>query len=222
MERMANLKTHIQKKEHTNIVILGESLEGYSKYQYRVKRALELFIVSLLVIVTSPLVLYVVYRIKKESKGKILFKQDRVGLNGKIFTCYKFRSMDEESYHNPYTEENDKRIFPFGSIMRRMRIDELPQLWNVLKGEMHLIGPRAEWDILAKEYAHQIPNYYLRHKVKPGITGLAQVYYPYGRNLQDAKNKLKYDLLYIKQWSLGLEMIVLWKTVMVVLGKKGM
>jgi len=166
--------------------------------------------------------IYTLYRIKKESPGPILFKQSRIGLNGKSFTCYKFRSMHVDSEFNPYTKENDSRIFPFGKIMRQMRIDELPQLFNVLKGEMHLVGPRAEWDILVKEYENIIPNYHDRHLVAPGITGLAQVQYPYGRNIQDARNKLKYDRIYINSWSLGLELKVVWKTVEVILRRKGM
>jgi len=202
-------------------VMIKEKINGYSRYQYIVKRGLELFIVFWLMIITIPLGMYVIYRIKRESKGNIFFLQQRVGYKGKKFTCYKFRSMYENSSHNPYTEENDQRIFPFGHIMRKMRIDELPQLWNVLKGEMHLIGPRAEWDILEQEYNLKIQNYSLRHLVKPGITGLAQVCYPYGRNLQDSKNKLQYDLSYIKNWSLGLEFRIIIKTIKVVFGKEG-
>ena len=169
-----------------------------------------------------PAIIYSIYRIKKESPGPIFFKQSRIGLNGKPFTCYKFRSMHVNSKFNPYTQENDSRIFPFGNTMRKMRIDELPQLLNIIKGEMHLIGPRAEWDILVQDYETVIPNYHDRHLVAPGITGLAQVQYPYGRNIQDAKNKLKYDRIYIDSWSLGLELKVVWKTIEVILGKRGM
>jgi len=105
--------------------------------------------------------------------------------------------------------------------MRKMRIDELPQILNILKGDMHLIGPRAEWDILVEKYETIIPNYKQRHSVRPGITGLAQISYPYGRNIYDAKQKLKYDLIYIKNWSLWLELKVAVKTAGVVFGKKG-
>ena len=192
------------------------------KYKYVTKRTLEIIIISLLLPFIALLSLYTIHRIRKESKGSIFFSQPRVGLNGEIFSCYKFRSMHENSEFNPYTQDNDSRIFPYGQIMRKMRIDELPQFWNVLKGDMHLIGPRAEWNILTKEYELKIPNYYKRHLVRPGITGLAQVYYPYGRNLQDAKNKLKYDLLYIKNWSFWLELKIIWLTIIVVFGKKGM
>jgi lipopolysaccharide/colanic/teichoic acid biosynthesis glycosyltransferase len=130
--------------------------------------------------------------------------------------------MHINSKFNPYTEENDSRIFPFGHTMRKMRIDELPQLLNVIKGEMHLVGPRAEWDILVKDYEKVIPNYHNRHLVAPGITGLAQVSYPYGRNIEDAKMKLKYDIEYIQDWSILKEIKVIFQTIEVVLGKKGM
>ena len=174
-----------------------------------------------LLLVASPLILYSIYRIKKESSGSVLFKQNRVGENGKVFTCYKFRSMYENSYEDFYTRKNDLRVFPWGKVMREMRIDELPQILNVLKGEMHLIGPRAEWDILANRYANEIPNYHIRHLVKPGITGWAQVNYPYGENIEDTKQKLMYDLYYIKNWSLMLEIKTIFKTIAVVLRKQG-
>jgi len=102
-------------------------------------------------------------------------------------------------------------------MMRKARIDELPQLINVIKGDMHIVGPRAEWDILVNEYENIIPNYHMRHRVKPGITGLAQVKYPYGRNVYDAKQKLKYDIEYIRSWSIFAECKVLLQTVLVVL-----
>lgn len=194
---------------------------SYSKKEYIQKRVLDFIVGSGLLLLTIPIIFYVYYRIQKESKGPIFFKQSRVGLNGKVFTCYKFRSMHVESEFNPYTQENDSRIFPFGNTMRKMRIDELPQLINVFKGEMHLIGPRAEWDILVRDYEKVIPNYSKRHLIAPGITGLAQVCYPYGRNVEDAIKKLEYDLEYIKRWSLINEIKVMWKTLEVIIGKKG-
>jgi len=196
--------------------------KNYTKFQYVQKRFVDFTIGGSLFILAIPIIIYSMFRIKKESPGPILFKQSRIGLNGKPFTCYKFRSMHVNGKFNPYTQENDSRIFPFGNIMRQMRIDELPQLLNILKGEMHLVGPRAEWDILVKDYEEIIPNYHDRHLVAPGITGLAQVYYPYGRNIQDAKNKLRYDMKYINAWSILLEAKVIWKTIEVVLGKRGM
>lgn len=195
---------------------------GYTKVQYLQKRLVDLVFSTLLLTISIPVILYTMFRIKKESPGPIFFKQFRIGRDGEKFTCYKFRSMHVNSKFNPYTQENDSRIFPFGNTMRQMRIDELPQLFNVLKGDMHLIGPRPEWDILVKDYEAVIPQYHDRHLVAPGITGLAQVQYPYGRNLKDAKNKLKYDRLYINSWSLLLELKVVWKTIEVILGKRGM
>ncbi|CAA6808314.1 MAG: UDP-glucose lipid carrier transferase [uncultured Sulfurovum sp.] len=199
-----------------------KSYQAYTKFQYLQKRTVDFFIGGLLFFISMPVIIYTIYRIRRESPGPIFFKQTRIGLNGKTFTCYKFRSMHSNSKFNPYTQENDSRIFPFGNIMRQMRIDELPQLFNIIKGEMHLIGPRAEWDILVKDYEKIIPNYHDRHLVAPGITGLAQVQYPYGRNIKDAKNKLKYDRLYIDSWSLFLELKVVWRTIKVILGRRGM
>ncbi len=196
-------------------------ITSYSKFQYIQKRVVDFSSITVLIILFSPLALYAIYRIKKESSGKILFKQTRVGLNGKKFICYKFRSMHEKSHFDPYTRLKDSRVFPFGSIMRKYRFDELPQVWNIIKGEMHLVGPRAEWDILVKDYEKEIPNYHQRHIVKPGITGLAQVSHPYGRNVEDAKVKLKFDLKYIQNWSLLLEIRVIIKTIFTVLLKKG-
>jgi lipopolysaccharide/colanic/teichoic acid biosynthesis glycosyltransferase len=199
-----------------------KSLEGYSTIEYIQKRFVDYLVSILLLLITSPVMLYTVYRIKKESPGSVFFTQSRVGKDGKKFTCYKFRSMYINSRFNAYTQDNDSRIFPFGKMMRKARIDELPQLINVIKGDMHIVGPRAEWDILVNEYENIIPNYHMRHRVKPGITGLAQVKYPYGRNVYDAKQKLKYDIEYIRSWSIFAECKVLLQTVLVVLRKSGM
>jgi len=196
-------------------------LQKYSKIDYIQKRIIDYIMVIVLFSVSWPIILYTIYRIKKESPGPIFFKQTRVGLNNKEFSCYKFRSMHTNSHFNPYTQDKDSRIFPFGQTMRKMRIDELAQLLNVIKGDMHIVGPRAEWDILVNDYKKIVPNYSLRHKVRPGITGLAQIRYPYGRNAFDARRKLGYDLLYIKKWSIFLEIKVLLGTVLVILKKRG-
>jgi len=201
--------------------ILLSSLSGYNKKEYIQKRVVDYIMIIVLLLVLWPIILYTIFRIKKESPGPIFFKQTRVGLDGKEFVCYKFRSMHINSHFNPYTQENDSRIFPFGQIMRKMRIDELAQFINVLKGDMHLVGPRAEWNILVKQYENEISNYAMRHKVKPGITGLAQVKYPYGRNVYDAEQKLLYDLDYIKRWSIVMEFKVLVETILVILKKSG-
>lgn len=196
-------------------------MKRYTLLEYTVKRILELFIIILISPIVFLVSLYTVYRIKMDSKGSIFYKQMRIGQEGVPFVCYKFRSMHEHNEIKLYTTDDDDRVFTFGNTMRKMRIDELPQLWNVIKGDMHLVGPRAEWDILAQNYAGVIPHYCQRHSVKPGITGLAQVQYPYGRGVKDARNKLRYDLLYIRNWSLALEFKVMWNTLSVIFRKKG-
>jgi len=199
------------------------NLKSYSKGTYILKRLIDYVSVFLLGLLCLPIIILVVLRVKKESPGPIFFKQTRIGLHGKPFTCYKFRSMHLHTHTEDglYTKDNDLRIFPFGQTMRKTRIDELPQIINVLKGDMHLIGPRAEWDVLVNQYEKEIEDYQNRHLVKPGITGLAQVSYPYGRNMYDTEQKLGYDLKYIKNWSLFVEMKVLFQTIEVVLKRKG-
>ncbi len=220
------LEKYMQKcyifENQTDINFL-EKIKPYTKWQYFQKRAIDFFGIFWLFLFSLPATLYSVYRIKKESPdGPIFFRQKRVGLNGKEFECVKFRSMRTDvEFFNHYTQENDPRIFPWGKVMRKTRLDELPQMWNILKGEMHLIGPRAEWIELVGNYEKSIPYYNQRHLVAPGITGWAQVNYPYGQNLNDTKQKLMYDLYYIKYWNIKLELKIVWMTAMTVLGKKG-
>ena len=168
--------------------------------------------------------LYSIYRIKKESPDDpIFFKQKRVGLRGKEFECIKFRSMvpNAEKGKPRFASKNDPRVFPWGATMRKTRFDELPQMWNILKGEMHLIGPRPERKYWIEQFEKIIPYYNERHLVKPGITGWAQVMYSYGENEKDAKQKLMYDLYYIKYWNIWLELKIVWMTAMIVIRKKG-
>lgn len=200
------------------------SIKPYTMYEYILKRAIDFCIAIPLGIISLPVMLYAAYRIKKESPdGPVFFRQKRVGKNGVEFECVKFRSMRTNvEYFNHYTQKDDPRIFPWGAFMRKSRIDELPQLINVLKGEMHIIGPRAEWNELVTNYEKQIPYYNERHLVAPGITGWAQVNYSYGKNIEDTLQKLMYDLYYIKNWSLTLEIKTAIKTALVMIGKKGL
>ena len=163
-----------------------------NEVQRNIKRGMDLMLALILMVILSPLALIVSIIIKLESKGPVIFKQMRIGENMRPFKVYKFRSMrlhDPEKY-SKYTLDNDSRVTRFGKFIRKTRIDELPQLWNILKGTMSFVGPRPEWDILAKDYARQINYYNLRHLIKPGITGWAQVMFPYGESLDDAKKKL--------------------------------
>ena len=198
-------------------------IKGYTKFQYLQKRFIDLFGIFWLAIFSFYVYQKSKWKIKKESPdGDVYFKQKRVGYKNREFTCVKFRSMHTKTdFFNHYTQKDDPRIFNWGEYMRKRRYDELPQMWNILKGEMHLIGPRAEWNELVKKYEKKLPYYNYRHLVAPGITGWAQVNYPYGFNLEDTKQKLMYDFYYIKNWNLWLELKIVWKTAMVVLKKKG-
>ena len=208
--------------DHTDLDFL-ENIKPFNPVEYTAKRVIDYTSIFILFFITWPIMIYARKRIKKESRGTSMFKQLRVGQNNKEFTCVKFRSMylDAEANGAQFASKNDPRVFQWGDTMRKTRIDELPQMLNVLRGDMHFIGPRPERKVWTDKFEQQIPYYSERHLVKPGITGWAQVMYPYGANAEDAKQKLMYDLYYIKHWSLLLEFKVIYKTVLVVVGKKG-
>jgi lipopolysaccharide/colanic/teichoic acid biosynthesis glycosyltransferase len=162
--------------------------------------------------------------IKLDSAGPVFFTQERVGGRRKIFKIYKFRSMtsDAEAKSGPvWAQANDDRVARIGRFIRPSRLDELPQLWNVLKGEMSIVGPRPEREFFVKQLTELIPYYIERFTVKPGITGWAQVNYPYGASVEDAVAKLNYDLFYIKNSSLIMDLMILMRTVKIVLSGKG-
>lgn len=187
------------------------------------KRITDLCLAITLLIATCPFLFITCILVKITSHGPILFTQIRTGENGNDFILYKFRSMvlDAEKHGAQWATKNDSRITKFGKILRLSRLDELPQLWNVFKGDMSFIGPRPERPEFNTQLEKQIPFYNLRHLVKPGITGWAQVLYPYGANIEDAKEKLEYDLYYIKNYSLFLDISILFKTVRVMILGKG-
>jgi len=214
-------KCHIS-NNHKDLHFL-EDIRPYDTLEYILKRSVDYVGVFILLFITWPVLIYVRLRIKKESPGTSMFKQLRVGKNNQEFTCVKFRSMylDAEANGAQFASQNDPRVFQWGEFMRKTRIDELPQLLNVLRGDMHFIGPRPERKVWTDKFELQIPYYSERHLVKPGITGWAQVMYPYGANAEDAKQKLMYDLYYLKHWSIILECKVIWKTILVVVWKKG-
>lgn len=161
--------------------------------------------------------------IKINSKGPIIYKQKRVGKNGKIFEIIKFRSMvaDAEKNGAQWAQKKDKRVTLSGNILRKTRIDELPQIWNVFKGDLSFIGPRPERPEFVKKLAEKIPHYSMRNLVKPGLSGWAQVNFPYGASVEDAIEKLQYDLYYIKNRSLALEISIALKTIMTILSREG-
>jgi len=189
-----------------------------------VKRLFDIVVSAAMLVLTLPLLLVTALAIKLEDGGPVVYTQERVGLFGRPFTLYKFRSMrvDAERHSRPqWAQKADSRITRVGSVIRKVRIDELPQLINVLKGDMSFIGPRPERPYFVEQLAVDLPFYGERHAVKPGITGWAQINYPYGASLQDARNKLSYDLYYVKNHTLLLDFIVLIQTVRVILFPEG-
>lgn len=189
----------------------------------RLKRAFDVMVSLFLLILTLPITLVAALIVRLESPGPVIYRQDRVGLHEKEFTVYKFRSMRNDAEKNGavWAAKNDARVTRFGKFMRKTRIDELPQLWNVLKGDMSFIGPRPERMTFVKELKREIPYYGMRHTVKPGLTGWAQVSYPYGASVADARRKLEYDLYYIKNLSILMDIRIMFKTLGVVLFPTG-
>jgi len=175
-------------------------------------------------LLSLPLLPFVILAIKLSSPGRVLYWQNRVGRDDKVFRCYKFRTMrsDAEADSGPtWAEDGDPRVTPVGRLLRKTRIDEIPQLVNVLKGDMSLVGPRPERPEFVAALNEKIPYYHLRHSVRPGITGWAQILYKYGSSVEDAKEKLRYDLYYIKNTSVGLDLLILVNTIKIVLLGRG-
>lgn len=195
----------------------------HNNFNLKAKRLLDLLFALLIGIFAAPVIVLAAIIVKLESKGPIFFIQERIGEGNKKFNIVKFRSMttDAEKDGPQWASKNDNRVTKFGKIMRATRIDELPQLWNVLRGEMSFVGPRPEREFFIQQLEKEIPYYNLRHTVKPGLTGWAQVMYPYGASVEDAYRKLQYDLYYIKHHSIPFDVKVLLKTVTIVIFGKG-
>lgn len=188
----------------------------------RVKRMADIFCATLGLIAIAPLMLLAGLAIWLEDRGPIFFSQTRIGKNRMPFRILKLRTMRvQRAQGDRYTRPGDNRITRIGGFLRASRLDEFPQLWNVLRGDMSLIGPRAEWDLLVDDYEKQIPCYHFRHLVKPGITGWAQVNYPYGASIEDTLRKLEYDLYYIRHFSFLVDAAIVLKTIHVMLFGKG-
>lgn len=195
----------------------------HNNFNLKAKRLLDLLFALLIGIFAAPVIVLAAIIVKLESKGPVFFIQERIGEGNKKFNIVKFRSMttDAEKDGPQWASKNDNRVTKFGKIMRATRIDELPQLWNVLRGEMSFVGPRPEREFFIQQLEKEIPYYNLRHTVKPGLTGWAQVMYPYGASVEDAYRKLQYDLYYIKHHSIPFDVKVLLKTVTIVIFGKG-
>ncbi len=188
------------------------------------QRFISLTAAALGLILTSPILLLCAIAIKLESKGPVFYKQERVGRTEKPFTIYKLRSMrqDAEKFSGAvWAADNDSRVTRIGRYLRSFRLDELPQLWNVLRGDMNLVGPRPERPEFVQMLEQQLPYYAHRHVVRPGVTGWAQIRFRYGSTLKDQQEKLRYDFFYIKNISLSLDLYVMFQTVKIILLSRG-
>ncbi len=197
---------------------------GYAIWSMRAKRALDIIISAIAVVVLSPILLLAALAIKLDSPGGVFYRQTRVGLNGAHYDIIKFRSMrnDAEAGGTPqWAQANDARVTRVGHFLRQTRIDELPQILNIVKGEMSLVGPRPERPFFVEQLEENMPFYAERHRVKPGLTGWAQIKYRYGATEEDAREKLRYDLYYVKNFNVLLDIFILMRTVRVVLWPDG-
>jgi sugar transferase (PEP-CTERM system associated) len=196
----------------------------FSSFFRLVRRALNFSVALIGLILALPLLPFIVLAVKLDSPGSVLYRQKRVGRGGATFYCYKFRTMRQDAEADTgatWATDDDPRITRVGKFLRISRLDEIPQLFCVLKGDMHFVGPRPERPEFVEWLTREIPYYGVRHVVRPGITGWAQVQYKYGNTLEDAREKLQYDLFYIKNASLGLDLLIWFQTIKIVLLGRG-
>lgn len=215
-------KVHVDMLRPSWLIFAGRRRDSPIKAVVRESIHRVLALVGL--VVSLPFALLTAILIKLDSRGPIFYKQERMGRSGRIFNVIKFRSMktDAEADGKPkWASTNDERTTRVGKIIRKLRIDEIPQFWNILKGEMNFVGPRPERPHFVKQLATEIPYYEHRHLVAPGLTGWAQIKYPYGASVSDAIQKLQYDLYYIKNQSLTLDLVIVFDTIKTVLFGKG-
>ena len=204
-------------------VLMTDGFTSFNnRLQRRIKRAFDIITSTILLVASFPFMIFTYILVKRDG-GPAFFKQKRIGMNGEEFEIIKFRSM---KVHDPnkfskYASENDDRITKVGHFIRKTRLDELPQLINVFRGDMSFVGPRPEWNELGHDYEKKIKNYHLRYAVRPGITGWAQTMYFYSSTIEEVKEKLEYDLYYIKYQDLFLDIVILFKTVKIVIFGKG-
>jgi len=200
--------------------------EGFrnSRWVASAKRLIDLAAALSGLLVAAPIMALVALAVRLTSPGPVLYSQQRVGRQGRLFTVYKFRSMRQDAEAATgavWAQKNDVRVTPIGRFMRKTRLDELPQLWNVLVGDMSLVGPRPERPEFVQRLTEQIPFFGMRHVVRPGLTGWAQVRYSYGASVEDAMQKLQYDLFYIKNLSIALDLFIILSTIKTVILRKG-
>jgi sugar transferase (PEP-CTERM system associated) len=209
---------------HPSWLIFTSEGFRFSSFNRVIRRILNFSTAFMGAVATLPLLPLVALAVKLDSPGPVLYKQKRVGRGGKTFYCYKFRTMRQDAEADTgatWATDDDPRITRVGSFLRSSRLDEIPQLWCVLKGDMHFVGPRPERPEFVEWLSKEIPYYGVRHVVRPGITGWAQVSYKYGNTLDDAREKLQYDLFYIKNASIGLDLLIMFQTIKIVILGRG-
>jgi sugar transferase (PEP-CTERM system associated) len=191
--------------------------------QQFIRQVVSIFAAALGLLIFLPVFPFVVLAVKLSSKGPVFFRQKRVGMGGRVFDVLKFRTMftDAEAGGAKWATKNDPRVTKVGMFLRKTRIDEIPQLWNVLRGDMGFVGPRPERPEFVTWLGEELPFYYLRTLIRPGLTGWAQVRYGYGATLAETKEKLEYDLYYIKHMSLGLDLLIMFETIKTILRRRG-
>ncbi len=204
-------------------LIFSDGFSSGRMFSSAVKRVFDITFSALLLVATFPIIVLFALLVKLDSRGPAFFRQERIGLFGQPFQLIKLRSMriDAEKDGSKWAEKNDPRITRVGRVIRKLRIDELPQTWSVLKGQMSFVGPRPEVPRFVEELEEEIPFYGERHMVKPGITGWAQINYPYGASTEDSRRKLEYDLYYAKNYTPFLDFVILLQTVRVILWPEG-
>ena len=204
--------------------ILGMIISLVQRTYGIAKRIFDITIAVFSLILLTPLILLIALLLKCTSRGPILFTQTRVGKDGELFEMFKFRTMhvDAEKYTGPvWAKENDPRLIPSGKLLRKIHMDEIPQFINVIQGEMSIIGPRPERPVFVERFKKEIVDYEKRLQVKPGITGLAQVWHKYDETIEDVRKKIKYDLLYIKKLCLWTDLRIMFRTIRVIFTGEG-
>lgn len=196
---------------------------GVRMPQRAVRRMLSVVVASTALLICLPFLPLIALAVRLSSPGPIFFRQTRVGYHGRLFTTLKFRTMRQDAEKNGavWAKEGDSRITSIGRLMRKTRLDEIPQLWNVLRGDMGFVGPRPERPEFVEWLSKEIPFYELRHMIRPGLTGWAQVRYKYGASLEETKRKLEYDLYYLKHLSVGLDLLIIFETIKTVILRRG-
>lgn len=218
-----SMLSKVKIKTIRGIPLVDVTDNNFSSVEKNIKWFSDKFLSVLVLSVLSPLYVYIAWRVKKDSPGPIFFRQERIGYMGRPFIIYKFRTMylDAEEKGPLLSHENDTRITPFGHVMRKYRLDELPQFWNVLKGDMSIVGPRPERKYFIDEIVKTAPYYYLLHNVRPGITSLGMVKYGYAGDVGKMIERLEYDILYYENMSLVMDLTILIYTVKTVITGKG-